>query len=161
QVDRFLGDGVLAIFGVSQAHEDDAERAIRAALEIREAARGLGMEVATGIDTGEVYLAGAGADASIPTRSGGGGAERQPEVTIAGAVVSHASRLLREAEPGQLLVGESAYRQTHRAFEFSPLSLAIRGLDHPVAAYAVGRARARPEKARGIEGLRAELIGRD
>src|SRR5439155_17368615 len=54
QVDRFLGDGVLAIFGASQAHEDDAERAIRAALGIRDAAARLGHRVTAGINTGIV-----------------------------------------------------------------------------------------------------------
>ena len=54
-VDRFLGDGVLAVFGLFQAHEDDAERAIRAGLEIREAARKLGLEVTGGINTGNEY----------------------------------------------------------------------------------------------------------
>jgi class 3 adenylate cyclase/two-component SAPR family response regulator len=148
RVDRFLGDGVLALFGVPQAHEDDPERAIRAAMEIRAAAGRLGMEITAGINTGEVYL-------------GAVGSERHQERTVAGPVVSLASRLQGHAEPGQILVGAGTYRQTRRAFEFSALSLQIKGLDQPVTAHAVGRALARPEKSRGIEGLRAELIGRD
>ena len=148
RVDRFLGDGVLAVFGVPQAHEDDPERAIRAALAIREAAQRLGLEVTAGINTGEVYV-------------GGVGSEQHQEVTVMGPVVNLASRLQEQAEPGQILVGEATYRQTRRAFEFSPLSLQIEGLAQPVAAYAVEQALPRPEKARGIEGLRAELIGRD
>lgn len=54
RVDRFLGDGVLAVFGATQAYENDPERAIRAALEIRRAATDLGMEVTAGINTGDV-----------------------------------------------------------------------------------------------------------
>ena len=56
RVDRFLGDGLLALFGLHQVHEDDPERAVRAAVEIREAARHLGLEVTAGINTGTVYV---------------------------------------------------------------------------------------------------------
>src|SRR5207244_3502502 len=52
-VDRFLGDGILAVFGLPHAHESDPERAILAALEIRSAARDLSLEVHAGINTGE------------------------------------------------------------------------------------------------------------
>src|SRR5262249_55421648 len=55
RIDRFLGDGVLAVFGTPQAHENDPERAIHAALEIREAAQKLGLNVTAGINTGQVY----------------------------------------------------------------------------------------------------------
>jgi adenylate cyclase len=148
RVDRFLGDGLLAVFGVPQAHESDPERSIQAALEIREAARALGMEVTAGINTGEVY-------------AGGIGSEQHQEVTVMGAVVNLASRLQGKAEPGQILVGEATYRHTRRAFTFVSLSLDVKGIARPVTAYAVESALPRPEKARGIEGLRAELIGRD
>jgi class 3 adenylate cyclase len=147
-VDRFLGDGVLAVWGMLQAREDDPGCAIRAALAIREAARKLGLEVTAGINTGEVYR-------------GAVGTERHQEVTVVGPVVNLAARLQEQAEPGQVLVGEATYRQTRRAFAFSSRSLAIKGISQPVMAYAVDRAWPRPEKARGIEGLRAELIGRE
>jgi class 3 adenylate cyclase/tetratricopeptide (TPR) repeat protein len=148
RVDRFLGDGLLAVFGAPQAHESDPERAIQAALEIREAARELGLEVTAGINTGEVYV-------------GGIGSEQYQEVTVMGPVVNLASRLQGKAEPGQILVGEATYRHTRRAFTFTPLSLDVKGIARSVAAYAVEAALPRPEKSRGIEGLRAELIGRD
>jgi adenylate cyclase len=148
RVDRFLGDGALAVFGALQAHEDDAERAVRAAMEIRESARHLDLEITAGINTGEVYV-------------GALGSERHQEMSVVGPVVNLASRLQEQAEPGQILVGEGTYRQSRGAFEFSSLSLPIRGLAHPVTAYSVDRARPHPEKPRGIEGLRAELIGRD
>jgi class 3 adenylate cyclase/DNA-binding SARP family transcriptional activator len=148
RVDRFLGDGLLALFGVPQAHEDDPERAVRAALEIREAARHLGLEVTAGVNTGAVYV-------------GPVGSEKHQETTAVGPVVNLASRLQGQAEAGQILVGEATYRQTRRAFEYSPLLLAVKGLTQPVKGYAVERAMPRPEKARGIEGRRAALIGRD
>jgi class 3 adenylate cyclase len=99
RVDRFLGDGVLAVFGAPQAHENDPERAIRAALEIREAARELGLNVTAGINTGLVYV-------------GEVGSEQHQERTVMGSAVSLASRLQGQAEPGQILVGEATYRHT-------------------------------------------------
>jgi class 3 adenylate cyclase len=148
RIDRFQGDGVLAAFGVPRAHEDDAERAIRAAMEIREAARHLGLEVTGGINTGEVYV-------------GPVGTERHREVTVMGPAVSLAARLQGQAQPGQILIGEATYRQTRQAFEFEPLSLTIKGLAQPVAAHAVRDALPHPEKARGVEGLCGGLIGRE
>jgi DNA-binding SARP family transcriptional activator/class 3 adenylate cyclase len=148
QVDRFLRDGVLAVFGTLQVHEDDAERAIRAAIEIRAAAHKLGLEVTAGINTGLVY-------------AGTVGSDRHQEQTVVGPVVNLAARLQEQAQPGQLLVGETTHYQSRRAFNFEPLSLAIQGLPQPVHAYVIGEALPRPEKARGIEGRRAELIGRE
>jgi class 3 adenylate cyclase/tetratricopeptide (TPR) repeat protein len=147
-VDRFLGDGLLAVFGAPHAHENDPERAILAALEIREAAGELGLQVTVGINTGEVYF-------------GGIGSERHREVTVMGSVVNLASRLQAKAEPGQILVGEATHRHTRRTFEFSPLTLDLKGIDLPIVAYAVVRALPRSERGRDIEDLRAELIGRD
>src|SRR5207244_10222933 len=99
QVDRFLGDGVLAVFGLLQAHEDDGERAIRVALEIREAVRKLGLEVTAGIDTGAVYVVTVGS-------------EQYQERTVVGLVVNLAARLQEQAQPGQLLVGEATHYQS-------------------------------------------------
>jgi class 3 adenylate cyclase/tetratricopeptide (TPR) repeat protein len=148
RVDRFLGDGVLAVFGAPTAHESDPERAILTALEIRDAARQQGMEITAGINTGEVYV-------------GRMGSERHEELTVMGPVVNLASRLQGYAEPGQILVGEATYHQTRRAFAFTPLSIPLKGFADPVVAHSVEGPLVRPEKARGIEGLRAELIGRD
>src|SRR5262249_8518309 len=99
RIDRFLGDGALAVFGTPQAHESDPERAILAAIEIREAARRLGLNVTAGINTGEVYV-------------GGVGSEQHQEVTVMGPAVNLASRLQGLAEPGQVHVGEATYRDT-------------------------------------------------
>jgi len=59
-VDRFLGDGMLAVFGAPQAHESDPERAIYAALEMQKAGARLGLGITCGINTGEVYVGGIG-----------------------------------------------------------------------------------------------------
>jgi class 3 adenylate cyclase/tetratricopeptide (TPR) repeat protein len=148
RVDRFLGDGVLAVFGAPLARENDPERAIRAALEIREAANRLGIDAHAGINTGEVYLGVVGSDLS-------------PWMTVMGPVVNLAARLRDNAAAGQILVGEGTYHQTRRAFVFSPVTVELKGIAQPVVAYAVERALPRPKKARGIEGLRAGFVGRE
>ena len=145
RIDRFQGDGVLAVFGVPQAHEDDPERAIHAAMEIWAAAHHLDLEVTAGINTGQVYV-------------GAIGSERHQETTVMGPAVGLGARLQEQAQPGQILVGDLTRQLSRRAFEFAALSLGLKGLPQPVAVYAVEQARMRPEKPRGIEGLRAELI---
>src|ERR671925_573302 len=90
RVEKFIGDAVMAVFGVPQAHEDDALRAARAALELREAVEALGLEARIGVDTGEVVV-GAG------------------EALATGDAVNVAARLEQAAEPGEILVGA----QTH------------------------------------------------
>ena len=148
RIDRFLGDGLLAIFGVPQTHEDDPERAIRAALAMQTAAEALDLALTVGINTGPVYF-------------GRIGSHIHRETTVMGPVVNLASRLQARAEAGQTLVGQTTYQQTRRAFRFQPLSLTLKGIPQPLPAYRVERPRRRAAKARGIEGLGADLIGRD
>lgn len=148
QFERPLGRRVLAIFGTPQAHESDPELAIRAAIEIGREAGKLGLSPSAGITTGEVYLR-------------RGDAEEPGEITLVGPVVNLAMYLAAQASEGQILIGESTYDLTRRAFEFGPLSMEIPDIDEPVAAYRVERLRLHPQKARGIEGLSAELVGRD
>ena len=148
RIHQLLGDGVLAYFGTPQAHENDPERAIRAALEIREAIQKLGLNATAGINTGEVFL-------------GGIGSEGYKEFGAMGPVVNLAARFQGKTQPGQIIVGEATYRHTRRTFEFSPISLEVKGIAQPLVAYLVKGLLANPEKVRGIEGLRAELIGRD
>ena len=148
RIHQLLGDGVLAYFGTPQAHENDPERAIRAAMEIREEVQELGLDAAVGINTGEVFL-------------GEIGTEGHQEFAAMGSVVNLAARFEGKAEAGQIIVGEATYRDTRRTFKFSRLSLDVKGYDEAVAAYAVEGILPHPEKVRGIEGLRAELIGRE
>ena len=148
-INRFLGDSVLVFFGVPETHENDPERAILAALEMREAVTKLNLSISIGINTGMVYVGGIGPDS-------------HREFAAMGTAVNLAARLEKEAEQGQILVGEATYRHTRRSFRFRHLvPLIIRGISQPVNAHEALEALPRGEKIRGIEGLRAEMIGRE
>lgn len=146
QVDRFLGDGALGVFGVTQTQESDPERAILAALRIRSAARELGINVTVGINTGDVY-------------AGGVGSEEYQEQTVMGPVVNLASRLQTQAAAGEILVGEATYRVACRAFRFTPRSIQVKGMPQPLVAYAVEGPLVRPT-SRPLGSRPAELVGR-
>ncbi len=148
RISRFLGDGLVAYFGTPHAHEDDAERAIQAALEIRTGLQALGLNGTAGVNTGEVYL-------------GLVGPESHQEFSAQGRSINLAARLQANAQPGQVLVGDATYRLARATFKFLPLKIDVKGFADPVDAYAVLGPSPRPQKARGIEGLRAGLQGRD
>ncbi len=148
KVNRFIGDCVLAFFGAPIAHENDPERAILAALEVRDALSDLGIGVSIGINSGMMYF-------------GTIGPKRHTEMSAYGIDIILAKRLQEVAQVGQILVSEGIYRVTRRSFEFRPLGpLTLRGIEEPATAYEVLKELPRPEKIRGLEGLRAELIGR-
>jgi class 3 adenylate cyclase/tetratricopeptide (TPR) repeat protein len=121
-VEKFIGDAIMAVFGLPLVHEDDAFRAVRAAAEMRdelaqlndefERDYGLRLENRTGINTGEVVA--------------GDSAAGQRLVT--GDAVNVAARLEQAADPGQILVGESTYRLVRDAVEALPVEpLSVKG----------------------------------
>jgi class 3 adenylate cyclase/tetratricopeptide (TPR) repeat protein len=91
-VEKFAGDAVLAAFGIPQAHEDDAERAARAALGMRDAIRELSLEIRVGIEAGEVVV------------------DQRDSTFATGEAVNLAARLQQVAMPGEILVGPTAHR---------------------------------------------------
>src|SRR5947208_1878012 len=114
-VEKFAGDAVMAAFGVPLAHEDDAERAIRAALGIMEAVDELGVEVRIGVEAGEVV------------------ADDSDSTFATGEAVNIAARLQQTAKPGQILIGPGAYRLTvGRAVTEDVGPLELRGRDAPL-----------------------------
>jgi tetratricopeptide (TPR) repeat protein len=154
-VEKFIGDAVMAVFGVPSVREDDASRALHAALEMRERLVELNqrlardhnvtLEMRTGVNTGEVV---APID-DAPTQR-----------IVAGDAVNVAARLEQVTDPGTILVGERTYLVTSGGFEFEPpTQVALKGKPEPLPAYRL--VRALPEATRGIPGLRAPLIGRD
>lgn len=148
RIDRFLGDGVLAVFGVPAAHEDDPVRAVRAAVDLRERALSLGVSVTAGVNTGRVYF-------------GPVGSALHEEMTVMGPVVNLAARLQSAANPDQILVGESTFAHIRAAFHLNPVELDIKGIEEPVTAYSAEGVVDHPDKVRGVEGLTAELVGRE
>jgi predicted ATPase/class 3 adenylate cyclase len=109
-VEKFIGDAVMAIFGAPVAHEDDPERAVRAALAIRDWIAELGedLHVHIGVATGEA-LVHLGAQPS------------EGEPTVVGDVVNTASRLQQAAPPGAVVVGKTTYRITQGKIEYEEL----------------------------------------
>ena len=148
EIDRLLGEGVLVVFGRERTGETDPELAIRTGMEILKEAEKLGFMVKGGVNTGPVYFARTGS-------------EGNRESAAMGSVVSLAIRLAAKAEGGEILSGESTYRHTRRAFEFTPLPFKIEGSVDSVNAYKVDRLLPDPKKARGIEGLKSQLVGRN
>jgi class 3 adenylate cyclase/tetratricopeptide (TPR) repeat protein len=148
RIDNIVGDEVVAVFGAPKMHENDPERAILAGLEIIEAVQKSDLNASVGINTGEVFF-------------GDIGSEEHQKRTVYGTVINLAARLQAQAEAGQVFVGETTYRHARRAFEFEPLSVKVKGFDEPLTAYKVICPRPRMDKVRGIEGMRAQMIGRE
>ncbi|MET0809650.1 MAG: adenylate/guanylate cyclase domain-containing protein, partial [Thermoleophilaceae bacterium] len=125
-ISNVAGDGLLALFGVPRAHEDDPERAVRAALEMQRCVREQvadcsGLELRVGVNTGEMMFAPAGP---------------QREPTVHGDAVNTASRLETAAPVGGVLVGEETYSATHEAFDYERVPpLRVKGKAAPVAAW--------------------------
>src|SRR6476646_9387402 len=145
-VDKYIGDNVMAIFGAPVAHEDDAERAVRAALAMHEAIAEIDPELAlrVGINTGDV-LAGSVAEGGY---------------TVIGDTVNVATRLQAAAEIGSITVGDRTRRATGLAVEYRQLEpLELKGKSEPVLAWeAIGLATATPR--RQVIEAAAPFVGR-
>ena len=148
RIDNIVGDEIVAVFGAPKIHENDPERAITAGFEIIEAVQSLELNASVGINTGEAFF-------------GEIGSEEHQKKTVYGTVINLAARFQGAANAGTIIVGEATYRHTKRAFEFEPLQLEVKGFNEPVTAFRALRSLPKPDKVRGIEGIRADLVGRD
>ncbi|HUP83497.1 MAG TPA: adenylate/guanylate cyclase domain-containing protein [Candidatus Limnocylindria bacterium] len=147
-IEKFIGDAVMAVWGTPTAHEDDAERAVRAAFELVDAARGLGdgVQARAGIVTGEAAV-------TI-------GAEGQG--MVAGDMVNTASRLQSVAPAGSVLVSESTMNATKAAIAYESVGAQeLKGKTAPFAAYRALRVVANRGGGQRSEGLEAPFSGRD
>ncbi len=158
-LEKYMGDAVLAVFGVPRAHEDDAERAVRAALEMHavlsELNRGFAAEgkptlaMRIGIEAGEVL---------VDVERASGPRDRM----LTGDAVNTAARLQTAADPGQIVVGPGVYASTKEVIEYRELApLALKGKAEPVPAWRALRIKARTRGERPRLGLEARLVGRD
>ena len=135
-VKDLAGDGVLALFGAPTAHEDDAERAVRAGLRIVEDIATFGREVAEGwgIDTLNVRV---GIDTG-PVITGAIGTGDRVEFAALGDAVNVAARLQSHAHPGSVLVGEATQQVVADRFAWSAdRALELKGKSEPVTAFTV------------------------
>jgi class 3 adenylate cyclase len=153
-IEKYVGDAIMAVFGVPAAHEDDAVRAVRAARRMLERLRAWNdardqaekLELRIGLSTGEVLAAGLpGAD-----------------LLVSGDAVNVAARLQQAAEPGTIVVGERTARAARSQFELRALDepLVLKGKSESVTAWLVESDRPAGE-SRGVPGLAAPLVGRD
>ena len=152
-VEKFIGDAVMAVWGTPIAQEDDAERAVRAALDLLAAVSALGSEVGApelraraGVLTGE---------AAVTL-----GAEGQG--MVAGDLVNTASRIQSAAEPGTVLVGEATKRSTEAAIVFENAgSHALKGKAEPIELWQAVRVVSLVGGAAKSSGLEPPFVGRD
>ncbi len=159
RVMKYMGDGLMAVFGETITQEDDAERAVRAGLDLLEEAQSYaryikrrwrlgGFDVRVGIDTGQVVL--------------GGGVEA--DSSAIGMTVNLASRMESSAPPGAVRITQSTYRHVQGLFEVqSQPPLKVKGRDQPIQTYLALRANKRPFRTitRGVEGIETRMIGRE
>jgi class 3 adenylate cyclase len=139
-VEKFVGDAVMAVFGIPVATEDDALRAVRAAVELREAVHGLGLEGRIGLNTGEV-VAGEG------------------DTLVTGDAVNVAARLEQAAGPGEILLGADTLRLVRDAVAAERVDLVLKGKPEPVPAFRLERLDA--EAAGLARRLDRPLVGRE
>jgi class 3 adenylate cyclase/tetratricopeptide (TPR) repeat protein len=155
-VEKFIGDAVMAVFGVPAVHEDDALRAVRAASDMREALRRLNKELERdfgvtiaariGVNTGEV----------VAGRADPGSGR----ALVTGDAVNVAARLEQAAEPGDILIGDGTHQLVRAAVEAEPVdSLTLRGKSDSLRAHRVLLVH---PTARGVAGrLDSPMVGRD
>jgi class 3 adenylate cyclase/tetratricopeptide (TPR) repeat protein len=154
-IEKYIGDALMAVFGLPRIREDDAHRALSAALGMMGRLEGLeagfrgrhgvSLSIRIGVNTGEVI-----APADGPAQ----------QLLVTGDAVNTASRLQASARPGSILVGERTYLAARDAFRFAePQALAVAGKADPVLARAL--LERLPEPRRGIPGLSAAMVGRE
>jgi class 3 adenylate cyclase/tetratricopeptide (TPR) repeat protein len=155
-VEKFIGDAVMAAFGVPTAHEDDPTRAVRAATRMLRRlddvnaslaeSHEVTLQIRIGVNTGEVL-------ATTDPRPG--------EAMVTGDTVNAAARLQSAADPGTVVIGERTARGARGAFRLEPLGpLELKGKAQPVSAFVVVE-ELEQESGRGVPGLHAPIVGRD
>ena len=159
KVDQFRGDGLVAFFGATAAHEDDPERAVLTGLAMQEAVKvyaaelreedGVDLSLRVGINTGEVIVT------SVGDR------RQYSEDTAMGEAITIAARMETAAQPGTVLVSENTYRLIPTQFDWEPLGqVVVKGISDSIVVYRPLAPRADAEQLQSY-GLSSPLIGRD
>lgn len=183
-VEKYIGDAVLAVFGVPQSHEDDAERAVHAALAMQEAMTALNAHLtAPPAPTSAPLQSTPEGPASDPLRSTPEGltsgslslslrigvhtglvlsrVNEGGDFVVSGDTVNLASRLQGAAEPGTVLVSADTHRLVERAFKTLNLgTIELKGKAEPLQVFRVAGPTQAPTKPRGVAGLDSPLVGR-
>jgi len=156
-LEKFAGDALLAVFGVPTSHEDDPERAVRAALEMQALVHDVGAggaerpraRLRIGIETGQVLVDHA--------RAAG-----QRDLFVTGDAVNTAARLQAAADPGTVIVGPSTYAASREVIDYDEhAALELKGKAAPVPTWRAVAVKARRGGLRAPLGLQSPLIGRD
>ncbi len=157
RIDKYIGDAIMAVFGAPKAHEDDPERALRAALAMKERLDNFNksqrlespLGIHMGINTGTVI-------------AGEIGADRNRSYTVMGDAVNVASRLEHVSERGEILVSEATYNLTSRLFVFEEReAVSVKGKKEPLEIYELKSAKDLSQTQRGLTGMEAPVIGRE
>lgn len=159
QIDKYIGDAIMAVFGAPKAHEDDPERALRAALAMQERLEKFNQNppsplpeplgIHMGINTGTVI-------------AGDIGADRNRSYTVMGDAVNVASRLEHVSERGEILISEATYNLTSRLFVFEEReAVAVKGKSEPLKIFQLKSAKDLSQTQRGLSGMEAPVIGRE
>ena len=153
-IDKFVGDEIVALFGAPVAHENDAERACAAALEMMAALADFNETHKTdlglhfGINTGHVV-------------AGDVGTREHHDYSVMGHAVNLAARLEDASSRGEIFVGPQTQRMTAAFFEFEEMTLEVQGASAPVLAYRLLRPRETVGRTRGLAGRDSPLVGRE
>ena len=153
EIDKHIGDAVMALWGTETAREDDAERAIRAALKMQETfkenAAQLPISIKVGINSGQVLLSEIGT---------------QGEFTAMGDTVNTASRLVNLAQANEIVVSHDTYQLVRGVFDIQAQTpITVKGKSEPLQTYLIQRVRPRAFRLgrRGVEGVSTRMVGRE
>lgn len=157
-VDKFTGNGLMALFGAPVTHENDPEQAVRAALAMQEEMQplqarclgrfGLEFHLHFGVNTGVVIAGSLGSDLHM-------------EYTVIGDTVNMAARLVDVVDADKVLVSFSTYQRTRPLFDYRTLrAFPVKGKPEPIRAYEPLGLRANPDRVRGVPGLQVPMVGR-
>jgi len=155
QLEKFIGDAAMAVFGIPRTREDDAVRAVRAALALTAGVEAVGarlgleaggLQIRVGVNTGEVAYAESGPDAG----------------RVTGDTVNVAARLQTAAGPGRVLVGDLTALAVAETVDLEPATmLELKGKAEPIRASTVRGIRPQPSRQEALGRLRAPLVGRE